>query len=409
MTVATPTSVVVTSQGNPDALGRCLRALRLTDHPATELVIVACPAGLEAARRLGLGTHAKAVAWPDGPAATARNLGLRAAAGEVVAFVGATALVEPPWLSRLVATFADPRVEGATGFVRGPCGMMLNRRAAWVDAHAVERPLAVDPATPGLHQGAPGAGVRLWPEAMAFRRETLAALGGFDPAFAGGLDGCDLDLRLAAESLIVAVVPLAQVQQPAVALQDPTSFTRGADRAVFLRKHAPKADPDAVLAALMAMERRRALRAMVEGWIEPRDVGAYVAALRAGFAAGLGREIAPLLPIGAPPEPFRPLPDAGPRPARTFVGWPWASRRLRRTADAAAADGAVVTVLRLSPGAQRRRMAFTASGHWLQTGGVWSRTPGHDDVPARSLRPRVRIRAEITRLAAVRPVDTLLG
>ncbi|MBK5926300.1 glycosyltransferase family 2 protein [Rhodobaculum claviforme] len=407
---ANTASVIVTGRDRPADLVRCMAALRLQDHCLLEVVVVACPAGLAALERAGLAARVKSVAWTGGSVAAARNLGLRAAAGEVVAFLDNAAVPEPPWLSRLVAAFADSRVEAATGFVRTRCGMRLRHRAAWVDVHGVERPLVVDPALPSLHQGAPGAGVRLWPATRAFRRETLAAIGGFDPAFTGRMDGADLELRLAAEEVITAVVPLAQVH-PAGATPHEAPAALGADRAVFLRKHAPDVDPGAELAALRAEGRAWALRAMVAGRIEPRDVTTRLAALEAGFAAGLGTEIAPLLPIAAAPAPFQPLPGTGPRPARTLVGGPWAARRLARMARDATADGAVVTVLRLSPTPLPRRMVFTDAGHWLQSGGLWARAaPAADGQPGPlPLRPRARFRAEITRIAAVRPVDTLLG
>lgn len=412
MMKALAASVIVTSHGQPGALLRCVEALRLSDHPVMEVVVVACEAGLAALRQGRTLARLKVVPWGGCTLAQARNLGVRAAAGEVVALLDGAAVAEPVWLTRLLANFADPRVEAATGFVRGPCGMVLRHRAAWVDGEGVERPLAADPRAASLHQGAPGAGVRLWSAGLAVRRETLAALGGFDPALADAapLDR-DLSLRLAAEELIVAVVPLAQVQVnvPVRARPHLGSQARGADHAVFLRKHAPDSDPVAARAALAAAERRRALRAMVDGWIEPRDVHRSIGALEAGFALGLGAEIPPLLPIATPTDPFLPLPDTGARPARTLAGWSWSARRLRRAAAAACEGGAVVSVLRLSPLPWRRRMQFTAAGHWLQTGGIWTRPSEPDAGPAPGLRPRNRLRAEVTRLAAVRPVDTLLG
>ena len=412
---AVPASVVVVSHGRPAELARCLAALRLQDHGAMELVVVACARGRAAVARAGLERAAKLIAFDTPNISAARNLGIAAAAGELVAFVDDDAVAEPSWLTRLVAAFDDPRVEAATGFVRGRNGISHQHRASWVDATGRSRVLEVSDEALSLHQGAPGSAVKTEGTNMAFRRETLAAMGGFDPAFRFYMDDTDLNMRMAAEELITAVVPLAEVQHgfAASARRRSDRVPRdlheiGASTALFLRKHAPRVDPTGHLAALMRSEHRRLLRHMVSGGLEPRDVGRLLTGLEDGMEEGLGREIDPLLPIGPPAEPFRPLPGTGPRPGRVVAGWVWQHRRLMRLARAHAESGAVVTVLRFSPTAAYHRARFTDAGVWLQTGGLWGRSLRDQRLIAR-WRPARRLQAEIARIAPVRPVDTLLG
>ena len=407
MTPTTPASVVVVGHGRPAALARCLTALRLQDHPVTELVVVTCAAGAAVVATLGLDGRAKVLNHPPGNRALARNLGLQAAAGEVVAFTTDDAVAEPPWLGRLVATFADPQVEAAVGGVRDADGSLPAPGADWVDATGRIRPLAIEGTEPSLHMGAPGSAVHLPGAAMAFRRETLAAMGGFDPAFRLAMGTRDLALRLAAQQMVTAIVPLAQVQRSAAGAPEPGATLRadlperGAALALFLRKHAPRIDPAPSEAALRAAQRPRLLRAMVDGTIMPADVDRLLERLAAGLSEGRAREIAPLLPIGPPADPFLPLPGTGPRPARVVAGWGWQSRRLARQARAFAAEGAVVTLLHLRPGFAAHRTAFAEAGHWTHSGGLWGRGPGRG-------RPRARLRATLTALAPIRPVDTLL-
>jgi GT2 family glycosyltransferase len=410
-----PVSVIVVSRDRPAALRRCLMALRLQDHPAFELVVVADAAGRGAVGEAGLEGQLRLVGYDAANVSRARNIGIAAAAGEILAFLDDDAVPEPGWLTRLVAAFEDPRVEAATGFVRGRNGISWQNRASWVDATGRARPLDVDPEAISLHQGAPGSAVKTEGTNMAFRRETLAAMGGFDPAFRFYMDETDLNMRLAAEELVTAVVPRAEVHHLSAG-----SERRGADRvprslveigassAVFLRKHAPGIDPAGPLAALMRSEERRLMRHMVSGGLEPRDVGRLLAGLEAGIAEGLAREIDPLLPIGPPPEEFRPLPGTGPRPVRLLSGWIWQGPGLARAAAAQAAAGAVVTVVRLSPTPAYHRLRFTDQGYWLQTGGVWGRSLRQRPL-VQPWRMRSRVRAEATRLAAARPVDTLIG
>ena len=411
----TPVSVIVVSRGRPDSLRRCLLALRLQDHPALELVVVADAAGRAAVAAAGLEGQLRLVGYDAANVSRARNIGIAAAAGDLVAFVDDDAVPEPSWLSRLTAAFDDPRVEAATGFVRGRNGFSWQHLASWVDSTGRARPLEVEAGTISLHQGAPGSAVKTEGTNMAFRRETLAAVGGFDPAFRFYMDETDLNMRLAAQELITAVVPRAEVQHLSAASETrradrvPRSLVEiGASSAVFLRKHAPGLDHAGPLGALMRSEERRLLRHMIAGGLEPGDIARLLAGLEGGIAEGLAREIDPLLPIGPAPDAFRPLPDTGPRPARLVTGWAWQRRRLARTAAAHAAAGAVVTVLRFGPTPAFHHSRFTDQGYWLQTGGLWGRSlRGQRLIVA--WRRRSRARSEAIRIAAARPVDTLGG
>ncbi|MGY6411456.1 MAG: glycosyltransferase family 2 protein [Alkalilacustris sp.] len=398
-----PASVVVVSRGGPAELGRCLTALGQQDHPATEVVVVARDA--QGLARTGLEGRAKLVTAPGNNLAEARNRGLQAAAGAVVAFTTDTVVAEPTWLGRLVASLSDPQVEAATGPVRHTDGRVPSPCAEWVDALGRRRPLAIEGSAPSLHLGAPGSAVHLAAASMAFRRETLAAMGGFDPAFPLAMGTRDLALRLAALDLVTAVVPLAQVQcctrRAASAPPRAHLVERGAALSLFLRKHAPHTDPAEPEGALHASTRARLLRAMVAGVIMPGDVDRLLEDLTAGLIEGRARELAPLLPIGPAPEPFLPLPGTGPRPARTVAGWGWRYRRLAKQARAFAADGALVTLLHLRPGFAPQRTGFAEAGYWTQRGGLWGRGSGRGG-------PRRRLRAMLTAQAAVRPVDTLL-
>lgn len=408
-------SVVVVSHGRPRALRRCLMALRLQDHPAMELVVVADVAGRGVVAGLDLAQTVKTVPFDSANISAARNLGIAAAAGDVVAFVDDDAIAEPGWLSQLAGAFADERVAAATGYVRGRNGIGFQHRASWVDPLGQTYPLDVDHRALNLHRGEPGAAVKTEGTNMAFRREVLAAMGGFDPAFRFYMDETDLNMRLANAGQITAVVPWAEVQHGFAA-----SSRRRADRvpldlreigastAVYLRKHAPDDRHALVLEALRRAQRRRLLRLMVDGGVEPWQVGMLLGGLERGIGDGLTRALAPLAPIAAPERPFLPFSPAGPRPARVLAGWSWARRRLARRARAEAQAGAVVTLFRFSPGTLYHRMRFHDDGYWEQSGGLWGRSR-RDQPLIRAWRFRDRLQAEMVRIAPVRPVDGFDG
>lgn len=404
-------SVIVVSWHRPLALRRCLVALAQQDHPNVELCIVADAAALTQARAV-----MKAAGWtgrfaenPEPNISLARNTGLRMAQGDVVAFIDDDAVPEPTWAGRLAAPFADPRLVTATGFTRGRNGFSFQWRASEVDATGLDHALAV-PEGVSLHPGTASRAVKPVGTNCAFRRETLLAVGGFDPAYRFFLEDADIGLRLASHGL-TAVVSNAQVHHGFEA-----SARRRADRApltlheigassmVFLRRHAAERDWAATLHRLRDEQRQRLLRHMVEGRIEPRDVGRLLKTLEEGISEGGARPLEALAPIVADDlTGFLCLPGTGPRPGRIVAGRVWQKGALAAKARAAVAEGAVTTLFRFSPTALRHRHSFHPDGYWEQSGGLF----GAADRREPAFRPwhfGNRLLAETTRWARLRPV-----
>lgn len=376
--------------------------------------MVADAVGRFALSERGFGHIVKLASFEEANISAARNRGLALAAGELVAFIDDDSAAEPTWLSRLLAPFDDARVSAATGYVLGRNGISLQWRARWVDAQGREHPLDTDASEYSLHEATPGAAVKTEGTNMAFRRALLARMGGFDPAYRFYLDETDLNMRQAEDGQITAVVPLAQVHHGFAegpyrrADRVPRSLLEiGASTAVFLRKYAPEGTRTARIDALRADQRRRLLRHMVSGAIDPRDVGRLLDTLEDGLVEGGQRSLATLPPIPAPDAPFTPLPGTGPRPGRVLAGWWWQGRSLRARAASMARQGALPTVLRFSPGAAFHHMRYLEAGFWEQAGGVLGRST-RDGPLVRLTTAAARRRAEIARIAAVRPVDTLL-
>lgn len=125
----------------------------------------------------------------------ARNTGVAAASGEVVAFLDDDAIAAPDWLERIVAAYVDPDVLGVGGAVR----------PRWVDGKPAWFPPEFDWVVGCTHSGMPRelSPVRnLVGANMSFRRSTLEEVGGFshDLGRVGTLPvGCeetDLSIRV---------------------------------------------------------------------------------------------------------------------------------------------------------------------------------------------------------------------
>lgn len=102
----------------------------------------------------------------------ARNTGLRAVEGEVVAFLDDDAVAAPDWLEQLAEAFADERVLGAGGWIEprweGAEPRWLASELYWIVGCS--------------YRGLPGAGAELRNPIganMAIRRAALLELGGF--------------------------------------------------------------------------------------------------------------------------------------------------------------------------------------------------------------------------------------
>ena len=191
-------SVILASRERSADLSRCLTALGQVVYPALEIVVVADAAGRDAVSRHPIGKRLKIVPNDLPGVSAARNLGIDASGGEVLAFLDDDAVPEPMWLAHLVAPFADARVDAATGSVRGRNGISFQWRARRIGTDARQSQIETDDTEPVSFPAFPDGAVMLEGTNMALRRSVLETIGGFDPAFRFLFDDADMALRVAA-------------------------------------------------------------------------------------------------------------------------------------------------------------------------------------------------------------------
>ncbi|WP_050928950.1 glycosyltransferase family 2 protein [Aestuariivita boseongensis] len=378
---AVPVSIIVVSRGRPAALIRCLTGIAQLRYAPFEVIVVADPQGLEAVWRWPGAGDVKTIAFDEPNISVARNLGVEAAAGDIVAFIDDDAVPEPGWLRHLAAPFQDPSVSAAGGFVRGRNGISWQWAAHSVDLAGQIRPIEISEDTALVLTPSPGRAIKTEGTNMAIRRSVLAQLGGFDPNYHYFLDETDVNLRLAQAGAATAILPLAVVHHGFA-----ENATRRADRvprdlhqlgaswAVFLSRHCPEVHVDERWADILKAERRRLVQYMIDGRLEPRDVRRIMGGLRRGYEEGLARPASALGPLEGASDPFRPFPSDPEKPIITLAGRSWSKKRLQAQADEAARSGKIPCVYTFSPTTLFHRRRYEMPGYWLQTGGLFGKS-----------------------------------
>lgn len=206
-------SVVIVTFNAPPTLERLLHSLRWQRYEGDfEVIVVYGPAVRDE-------TAALARRFPDirlgrcpiDNIATARNIGIGMARGDIVAFTHPDAIPHPEWLAQLAAAFADPAVGAAGGYVLGATGFDYEYRYCLANRLGDPDRSAMRP-EPHLAFPSSYCFPHLSGANSSFRRSALAEIGGFDEAYAYYLEDTDICLRLVDAGYVIAQVPGARVQ-----------------------------------------------------------------------------------------------------------------------------------------------------------------------------------------------------
>jgi glycosyltransferase involved in cell wall biosynthesis len=225
-------SVVIPSRDRAERLARCMDVIFAGDYPSTRFEVVVAdnvPSNDDTRRMVAemaaAGRNVKYVRENRPGSASARNRGLLAAEGDIVAFADDDVRVDPRWLTQLIRGFGAAEdvacVSGSIlpmeletpaqvwfehwgGFTR----QGFETRIFDLTEHRAESVLY--PYSPGIY----GAGGN-----MAFRSAAIREIGGFDPALGNGtpaLGGTDIDalLRIVLGGMRLVHEPTAAVHHP---------------------------------------------------------------------------------------------------------------------------------------------------------------------------------------------------
>jgi len=193
-------SVIVCAYNAQRTMDQCLDSLEKLNYPNYEVIIVN-DGSTDATREICEHYDSvRLINQENKGLSAARNVGLSASTGDIIAYTDSDCMADPDWLTYLVARFQS----STFGAVGGP-------NLSPPDDSLVPSCVAVSPGAPThvllddeVAEHIPGCN-------MAFRREALEATSGFDPVFRAAGDDVDLCWRLQNKGYKIGFCPAAVV------------------------------------------------------------------------------------------------------------------------------------------------------------------------------------------------------
>jgi O-antigen biosynthesis protein len=193
-------SVVVCSYNGEKTLSACLERLQKLDYPELEIIVVN-DGSTDSTPTIAARQGVRLITTENEGLANARNTGLRDAQGEIVAYLDDDAYPDPQWLRHLVLAFERKSSYAGVG---GP-------NVPPPDSSLVASCVGEAPGGP-IHvlisdreaEHIPGCN-------MAFRKDALDEVGGFDPQFRVAGDDVDICWRLLDAGFEIGFSPAALV------------------------------------------------------------------------------------------------------------------------------------------------------------------------------------------------------
>jgi O-antigen biosynthesis protein len=193
-------SVVVCAYDAERTIDACLASLELLNYPDYEVIVVNDGSHDRTLAIAESYPYCRIISQPNRGLSVARNVGAEAATGEIVAYTDSDCVADPDWLTYLVGKMETGGLAACGGPNFPPPEGSLVPAAVAVAPGGPTHVLLSDEVAEHI------AGCN-----MAFRRDTLLSLGGFDPVYRAAGDDVDICWRFQDSGHVIGFSPAAMV------------------------------------------------------------------------------------------------------------------------------------------------------------------------------------------------------
>jgi O-antigen biosynthesis protein len=193
-------SVIICAYNAERTMLPCLESLRKLDYPNFEVIIVD-DGSRDRTAEISLDfPEFRLIRQPNKGLSVARNVGLHAARGDLIAYTDSDCVVDPHWLTLMVRTLTEKNFDGCGGPNYAP------HEDGWVEACC-----AASPGAPCHVLTADDVAEHLAGCNMVFSKAALVKIGGFDPQFTSAGDDVDICWRILDSGMRLGFCPSAFV------------------------------------------------------------------------------------------------------------------------------------------------------------------------------------------------------
>ena len=186
-------SVVICTYNRANYLERCIKSMKKQTYPNFEMIVVNGPSTDETDQVLYKYPEIRVVRQEElNGLSFARNLGIEASNGEIIAFIDDDAVADENWIMYLIVGYTDDSVGGVGGLVYGPQKAELHFDRGTINKCAIAT--AIQNKDRKLKKGEFSI---LMGTNSSFRKDVLYEVDGFDPYFRYYHDESDLCVRIA--------------------------------------------------------------------------------------------------------------------------------------------------------------------------------------------------------------------
>ncbi len=193
-------SVVICAYNAERTMRPCLESLKNLDYPNFEVVIVDDGSRDSTAEISMDFPEFRLIRQPNKGLSFARNVGMQAARGEIIAYTDSDCVVDQHWLTLMVRSMTENNFDGCGGPNYAP------HEDGWIEACC-----AASPGAPCHVLVAEDRAEHLAGCNMVFTRAALTKVGGFDPQFTAAGDDVDVCWRMLDAGLKLGFSPAAFV------------------------------------------------------------------------------------------------------------------------------------------------------------------------------------------------------